>query len=224
MSKFNANNLSYSKNLPPFLAALHGQYSDQRGDGPDPILAAQRRAVKVRSASEEVEDAPLVLDDHGDVVAGVAISKDGSATLTALETGAEVLEDAAPQQEERRNEPVDGVADIGLGKKKKRAGKVVGGTGDVSDKGGKDKGVADARQPKRKWQMDDDGEPQTGHKHTSTHDGSRRAAMTNPRHGPHWPGRSSSSGESKALGAPSKKKKKAKKIQLSFEDDDDAEG
>ncbi|KXJ97639.1 hypothetical protein Micbo1qcDRAFT_156591, partial [Microdochium bolleyi] len=69
--KINARNLTYDGTLPPFLARLHGQHSaaSDRDGGPDPMLAARRRpGGKKRSASEEAEDAPLVVDEQGNVV------------------------------------------------------------------------------------------------------------------------------------------------------------
>ncbi|KAI1111515.1 hypothetical protein F5Y14DRAFT_306268 [Nemania sp. NC0429] len=66
--KITAKNLTYDNSLPPFLARLRGQQQAARGGGPDPILAAQRRPGQKRSASEEAEDAPVVVDEHGNVV------------------------------------------------------------------------------------------------------------------------------------------------------------
>lgn len=72
--KITAKNLTYDNALPPFLARLRGEQSARRG--PDPILAAQRRPGQKRSASEEAEDAPVVVDEDGNVV----YLKDGLST------------------------------------------------------------------------------------------------------------------------------------------------
>ncbi|EPE06455.1 hypothetical protein F503_02583 [Ophiostoma piceae UAMH 11346] len=121
MPRFNPKDLSYDQSLPPFLAALRGQLTgDDRGA--DPILAGRRRAVKKRSASEEAEDAPLVVDERGDVVGGVTVGKDGA-----------VAEDKAADKtgDETKDEKTDDTRDdanvaFGAGKKR-RVGKVVGG-------------------------------------------------------------------------------------------------
>lgn len=64
--KITSKNLSYDTSVPPFLRALQAQASG--ATGPDPILAAQRRAAKKRSGSEEAEDEPLVVDEDGNPV------------------------------------------------------------------------------------------------------------------------------------------------------------
>lgn len=151
MGKFNANNLSYSQDLPPFLAALHGQYSDRHGGGPDPILASQRRSAKKRSASEEAEDAPLVLDVHGDVVAGVAFGKDGTATMVEGEEEEDEKEKDGGKKVksiEGAMQGVDGVAGIGAGKKK-RVGRVIGGGGSNDNNDDDDNNDAARRKRKR---------------------------------------------------------------------------
>ncbi|KAI0481267.1 hypothetical protein GGR56DRAFT_672288 [Xylariaceae sp. FL0804] len=77
--KITSKNLSYDSTLPPFLARLHGQqhaqhgrgyggYGGDSGGGPDPLLAARRRHRGARTASEEAEDAPLVVDAAGNEV------------------------------------------------------------------------------------------------------------------------------------------------------------
>lgn len=78
--KINAKNLQYNSTLPPFLARLRGQGggAETNRDGPDPILAARRRPVKPRSGSAEAEDAPLVVDEHGHAVADVTVGADGA--------------------------------------------------------------------------------------------------------------------------------------------------
>ncbi|PSR80419.1 hypothetical protein BD289DRAFT_374043 [Coniella lustricola] len=111
--KITGKNLHYDQSLPPFLARLKGQHAAATADAPDPILASHRRAAKKRSASEEAEDAPLVVDDEGNVVAGLKAGPQRGETLTGDgEVGAD---------KEKM-----GVAAIGASKKRK-AGRVIGG-------------------------------------------------------------------------------------------------
>ncbi|KAI0156709.1 hypothetical protein GGR52DRAFT_198173 [Hypoxylon sp. FL1284] len=128
--KITSKNLAYANDLPPFLARLRGQQQHQRdSDSPDPILAARRRAARPRSASEEAEDAPLVVDDDGNTVAFPGA--DGDAPVEAKE-GDEAEERKggdADRQEQREKEKVAG---IGAGKKRK-VGRVVGGDEDEGD-------------------------------------------------------------------------------------------
>lgn len=127
--KITSKNLSYSTSLPPFLAALHAQAGN--ATGPDPLLARQRRAVKKRSASEEAEDVPLVVDELGNAVA-VDVEKDG--TVKEKETTAdaateEAEEDAKDAAASKRSE---GKAEFGA--RKRKAGRVVGDDNDQESK------------------------------------------------------------------------------------------
>ncbi|KAI1373034.1 hypothetical protein F4677DRAFT_235518 [Hypoxylon crocopeplum] len=123
-SKITSKNLSYSSDLPPFLARLRGQQQQQRdSDAPDPILAARRRAARPRSASEEAEDAPLVVDEAGNAVAfpntddHVPIEVKGDDTNGAK---------ANNEKEGAKDKDKEKVAGIGAGKKRK-VGRIVGG-------------------------------------------------------------------------------------------------
>ncbi|KAH8653838.1 hypothetical protein BX600DRAFT_471745 [Xylariales sp. PMI_506] len=147
--KITSKNLSYDQTLPPFLARLHGQHPPGGGDGPDPILAGRRRpGTRVRTASEEAEDAPLVVDEHGNVVQldGDAAAKidDESDGRDGRDAGAEKTAAATPGGHEAEAakaaaEP-EKVAGIGAAKKRK-VGRIVGGgsddDNDVDGKGGK---------------------------------------------------------------------------------------
>jgi hypothetical protein len=123
--KITSKNLSYEQKLPPFLARLHGhQVSDS--SSPDPILAARRRPGRVRSASEEAEDAPVVVDENGNVV-DVKVAEDGDDEEAGvgkeqLNGGEDVKKQVQPEDEK--------VARIGATKKRK-AGKVIGGDDEV---------------------------------------------------------------------------------------------
>lgn len=124
--KITSKNLSYDDTLPPFLARLRGQHAASSSE-PDPILAAQRRAAKPRSASEEAEDAPLVVGEDGqEVVRGVTVGKDGVVTEEADggedERGKEGGKGEGKEMERKREK----IAGIG-GSKKRKVGKVVGG-------------------------------------------------------------------------------------------------
>lgn len=130
--KITAKNLQYSSNLPPFLARLRGE-AQHDSNGPDPILAAHRRPVKPRSGSAEAEDAPTIVDEHGNVVEDVTLGRDGSVKEKEGPTTS-----TTDEKEKGEDNKVEGdkaasttekVASIGLGKKRK-VGKVIGGDAD----------------------------------------------------------------------------------------------
>ncbi|KAK6207628.1 hypothetical protein QIS74_12709 [Colletotrichum tabaci] len=127
--KITSKNLSYDTTIPPFLRALHAQAAGNAAD-PDPILSKRRRAGKKRSESEEAEDAPLVVDDEGNVV-DVRVDKDGGVDESALKKDGEVGDETGAGREESRRE-AEKLAGIGASKKRK-AGKVVGGGGGDGD-------------------------------------------------------------------------------------------
>ncbi|KAJ4413465.1 hypothetical protein N0V82_008539 [Gnomoniopsis sp. IMI 355080] len=121
--KITSKNLSYDDSLPPFLARLRNQHAASSVE-PDPILASRRRAAKPRSASEEAEDGPLVVDEEGVTVSGVTVGKDGEVvTAEKEEGGSEGGEREMEVEVEKRKE--EKVAAIGGGRKRK-VGKVVG--------------------------------------------------------------------------------------------------
>ncbi|OIW34189.1 hypothetical protein CONLIGDRAFT_213707 [Coniochaeta ligniaria NRRL 30616] len=175
--KISGKNLHYDTTLPPFLARLRGQAA-AANDGPDPQLVRNRRHAKPRSGSAEAEDAPLVVDDEGNVVQGMRVGADGAVTAEmdtdkpadGGEGGEQAGDKLAADKDREDLKERERVAGIGAGKKRK-VGKVVGA---------------------------DDGE----------------AGQTEGRAG----ARKAGDGEGKA--APPAKKKKAKKIKLSFGDDD----
>lgn len=118
--KINSKNLSYSSDLPPFLARLRGQHQQQRdSDSPDPILAARRRAARPRSASEEAEDAPLVVDENGNTVTFPS----GADEEISNETKGEGIDG---KDDQKRDNTKEKIAGIGASKKRK-VGRVVGG-------------------------------------------------------------------------------------------------
>lgn len=190
--KITGKNLHYDSTLPPFLARLKGQHLAD-ADSPDPILASRRRAAKTRSASEEAEDAPVIVDDDGNVVQGMKLGVDG--TVKESEgRDAKPREEGGGAADEREGEVGGGekaentdreerVAAIG-GSKKRKAGKVVG-TGAEDDEG--DDSVA---------------------KYKAATEGKGDLA------------RLVKKGAEDKSRAPVKGKKKAKKIKLSFGDDD----
>ncbi|KAH8902960.1 hypothetical protein BR93DRAFT_972294 [Coniochaeta sp. PMI_546] len=176
--KISGKNLHYDTTLPPFLARLRGEAASNN-DGPDPLLVRNRRHAKPRSGSAEAEDAPLVVDDDGNVVQGLSVGADGVVTeretdqsKTAGDADGEQADGeklAAGKDKEAMKER-EKLAGIGAGKKRK-VGKVVG-----SDDG--------------------EGEKTEGKAGTSKN------------------------GDSDVKAATPAKKKKAKKIKLSFGDDD----
>lgn len=124
--KITAKNLSYDDdNTPPFLARLRAQAAGQAASGPDPL--SQRRAAKKRSASEEAEDGPLVVDEDNNVLS-VEIDKDGEVKRSEKETEEKTETEERTEGEAKPEE----VPKIGIGARRKRAGKVVG-----ADEGGK---------------------------------------------------------------------------------------
>lgn len=122
--KITSKNLSYDDSLPPFLARLRNQHASSSAE-PDPILASRRRAAKPRSASEEAEDGPLVVDEEGVTVSGVTVGKDGTVTKDQdnEEDGKDKSRNTGGETEKGKAE---NVAAIGAGKKRK-VGKIVGG-------------------------------------------------------------------------------------------------
>ncbi|GJC81144.1 hypothetical protein ColLi_03982 [Colletotrichum liriopes] len=150
--KITSKNLSYDTTIPPFLRALHAQAAGNAAD-PDPILSKRRRAGKKRSDSEEAEDAPLVVDDEGNVV-DVRVDKDGGVDEDALKKdreGDETATATTAAKEERRE--AEKLAGIGASKKRK-AGKVVGGGDDAAEDAGDDE---DALKDAKKDGKDDEG-------------------------------------------------------------------
>lgn len=127
-NKITGKNLHYDQSLPPFLARLKGQHAAD-ADSPDPILASRRRQAKPRSASQDAEDAPLIVDDDGNVLAGVEVAVDGTVTTTNQEAGqgADGNEDSTETggSKDGGARLEDKVAMIG-GSKKRKLGKVVG--------------------------------------------------------------------------------------------------
>lgn len=178
-SKITAKNLSYGSKLPPFLAALHAQAAGA-SPGPGPLGANQRRPAKQRSASDEAEDAPLVVDDDGNAVA-VQLDRHGAVVREASVEAERVdaaAAAAAPASSAGPDEREAAEANkSAFGGRKRKAGRVVGGDGD----GDASHGV---------WRGDDGPCP-------SGEDGQRPAPPPGKKAG-----------------------KKAKKIKLSFDQDD----
>ncbi|KAK0646836.1 hypothetical protein B0T16DRAFT_458720 [Cercophora newfieldiana] len=125
--KITPKNLQYNTSLPPFLARLRGETAPSEFDGPDPILAGRRRPAKPRSGSAEAEDAPVVVDDQGNVV-DVRIGVDGEVKERVVPEGqgeaAHGEEKGGEEGEGEGKEQVGGQG--GVGNKKKRKGRVVG--------------------------------------------------------------------------------------------------
>ncbi|KAI0834506.1 hypothetical protein F5Y06DRAFT_156098 [Hypoxylon sp. FL0890] len=124
--KITPKNLSYSSDLPPFLARLRGQHQQQRdSDSPDPILAARRRAARPRSASEEAEDAPLVVDENGNTVTFLS----GADEDVPVETKHGDVDSKDDSQKDREKEKIAGIG----ASKKRKVGRVVGGGEDEEE-------------------------------------------------------------------------------------------
>ena len=197
MSKFNPKNLHYYSAPPPFLARLKGETSSIYDPSrPDPILSSHRRAAKPRSASEEAEDLPVVVDERGEVVEGVVVGKDGD---------------------------FKGMKDEGKGEGDKKSGEGTEGQGEGEGNEGEKKEVmarigAGGAGKKRKVRVvggdADDGEDNDDKQRVG--DNKRREVKT---------GKTSEKGDeegakSEAGTAKPAKTKKAKKIKLSFGEDE----
>ncbi|KAJ3477735.1 hypothetical protein NLG97_g8760 [Lecanicillium saksenae] len=131
--------------------------------GPDPITAGRRRPGKKRSGSEDAEDVPLVVDEHGNTVA-LEVDKDGVVAAgqhddpreTAGDDGGEGKEKNKEVEEKKKK---DGNAAMSIGGRKRKIGKIVGG-GDEEEDGVKEakgkgeeadkKDKAGAKKPKKK--------------------------------------------------------------------------
>lgn len=141
MSKITAKNLQYNSSLPPFLARLRGEAGGDRG-GPDPILAAQRRAIKKRSGSAEAEDAPLVVDEYGNTV-DVSIGADGVVKESAAAVSAPATANNDKSEGDKPAADTDGAAlvageklvDVTSQRKKRKAARVIGADADEDDAG-----------------------------------------------------------------------------------------
>ncbi|KAM3504317.1 hypothetical protein MY11210_008399 [Beauveria gryllotalpidicola] len=121
--KFNSKNLSYASKPPPFLAALQAQAAGH--GGPDPIAAGRRRPGKKRPGSEEAEDVPLVVDEHGNTVA-LEVDKDGVVAPGQHDDDSKKDGDGTQEKEKEKKEGVVN-ANMSIGGRKRKVGKIVGG-------------------------------------------------------------------------------------------------
>lgn len=127
--KINSKSLSYSSDLPPFLRALHAQAgggSSSHGGGPDPILAGRRRAAKKRSQSEEAEDQPLIVDEHGNTVQLDEADASQHGESSKPSDGQEGAAGASQTESEDKAKATPSYIGVGGAGRKRRLGKVVG--------------------------------------------------------------------------------------------------
>ncbi|PHH61614.1 hypothetical protein CDD81_8129 [Ophiocordyceps australis] len=122
--KITPKNLSYSSSLPPFLARLHAQAAGAQG--PDALAAASRRSGKQRSASQDAEDAPLVVDERGN---DMSVRVDSNGIIVARSPPQEQDEHKSPAAAEiqhnleaRHNENKSSI-----GQRKRKVAKIIGG-------------------------------------------------------------------------------------------------
>ncbi|KAI1179973.1 hypothetical protein F4777DRAFT_355550 [Nemania sp. FL0916] len=225
--KITSKNLTYDTSLPPFLARLRGQQTAQ--SGPDPILAAQRRPGQKRSASEEAEDAPIVVDEDGNVVqlkdgqldgdSGSSALRENNGTDEADGNEKHGSDHAAEEGDPAHSKEKEKVAGIGAARKRK-VGRVIAEEESDDDGVNKTKGkrkdedskakarIAKASADVRRLVHEDD-------EAASRRDSGVSASTTNDRKPQNdGPQRSTVKGT---------KKKPAKKIKLSFGDNDDGE-
>ncbi|KAI1422366.1 hypothetical protein F5Y12DRAFT_624130 [Xylaria sp. FL1777] len=223
--KITSKNLTYDTSLPPFLARLRGQQTAR--SGPDPILAAHRRPGQKRSASEEAEDAPVVVDEDGNVISlkdGVLEGEDkreSGEENDKKKDGPHEDEEGDPDLAQRKEK--EKVAGIG-GSRKRKVGRVIGeehseGEGrektktnkkntDDDDKARIAKASADVR---RLISRDDDSTSRSMHPPTKASDDKSGTERNSRQEGP----------QQKTIKGV--KKKAIKKIKLSFENNDDGE-
>ncbi|KAM3507147.1 hypothetical protein MY10362_001947 [Beauveria mimosiformis] len=130
--KFNSKNLSYASKPPPFLAALQAQAAGH--GGPDPIAAGRRRPGKQRRGSEEAEDVPLVVDEYGNTVA-LEVDKDG--VVAPGQHDDPKKDGEGTQEKEKEKEKKEAVvnANMSIGGRKRKAGKIVGGGEEEANEG-----------------------------------------------------------------------------------------
>ncbi|KAJ6779990.1 hypothetical protein PWT90_06874 [Aphanocladium album] len=144
--KFNSKNLSYAGKPPPFLAALQAQAAGH--GGPDPITAGRRRPGKKRSGSEEAEDVPLVVDEHGNTVA-LTVDKDGVVAAGQHDDPREGGDGERKEKEkDKEDKKEDGDAKMSIGGRKRKMGKIVGGGDEDEDED--DAGAKEVKQAKGK--------------------------------------------------------------------------
>ncbi|KAI0434023.1 hypothetical protein F5Y09DRAFT_297518 [Xylaria sp. FL1042] len=209
--KITSKNLTYDTALPPFLARLHGQQTAR--SGPDLLLAAHRRPGQKRSASEEAEDAPVVVDEDGNVITRFPVGSDDKVEATAQDP--ELQEDSPQTQEARAghlaHSKEEKVASIGVSRKRK-AGRVVGEGRSSDDERGNTKA---GRKSKSK---DKDDDARIAKASADVRRLIRRSEDTSARSS----GAPTNGSDDRTIKS-GKKKKPAKKIKLSFGDDDDDE-
>ncbi len=217
--KVTSKNLTYDNSLPPFLARLRGQQTAH--GGPDPILAAHRRPNQKRSASEEAEDAPVVVDEDGNVIS----LEDGFLAGEAKRgTGGENDEqgDAPRDAEDRRlaqGKEKEKVAGIG-GSRKRKVGRVIGEEHPDPEKARAEKNdehearIARAGADVRRLLGRDDDAP------SRSADAPKATKASDERPGAERKSQRDRPQQEAVKGA---KKKAAKKIKLSFGDNDDGE-
>lgn len=197
--KISNKNLHYDSSLPPFLARLKNQHTATIGDGPDPLLAAHRRPTKPRDQADIDEDAPVIVDEEGNVVAAgtMSVGVDGTVTKTAKGEAAadkEKEDEEGEKEGEEEKEKENNGGMIG-GKRKRKVGKVIG----VDEE---EEETTTTTKSATKSKRTDDGSKVTNSAKTDAEAKEKDKAKN---------------------GAASKGKKKAKKIKLSFGDGDDGD-
>lgn len=136
--KISSKNLHYDQTLPPFLARLRAQHNAAVGDGPDPFLAAHRRPAKPRDQADLDEDAPVIVDEEGNVVAAgtMTVGVDGTVTKNAKaveQEEEEAEEEKGGKREGDKEKEKEGSGMIG-GKRKRKVGKIIGADEEDEDK------------------------------------------------------------------------------------------
>ncbi|KAK5627825.1 hypothetical protein RRF57_003540 [Xylaria bambusicola] len=201
--KITSKNLTYDNSLPPFLARLRGQATAR--SGPDPILAAHRRPGQKRSASEEAEDAPVVVDEAGNVISFPEGDEkpETKEESDKQDANAQIDEDSDLTQGKEKEK----VAGIG-GSRKRKVGRVIGDQQRSEDEGSGNN--TRMKMKKKNSNVDDDitnASAEVRNLIGNSGPSAAKRATEKPKDAPQNTAKSA-------------KKKTAKKIKLSFGDDD----
>lgn len=131
-------NLAYNPNIPSFLANLQNQVA---GHDAGPARSTNRRLGKTRSASEEAEDAPVIVDEDGNAT---TLTMDKSGNI-ATEEGEKTTAEKSSEKEEDGQEDgaqtktaAKATSATSIGGRKKRTAKMVAGD-DEDDEDGTEK-------------------------------------------------------------------------------------
>lgn len=141
--KITPKNLHYDTTLPPFLQKLQSNYTQglESRDGRHESALLRSRPKRVRDEGEEAEDAPVYVDEEGNVVdAGILLGNGGEVEKGGNGEGNEVEDEKTEKGEVEtvKAKEKEKIAEIG-GTKKRKIGRIIGSPkeGENGDKKGK---------------------------------------------------------------------------------------